>query len=413
MKNTIFTPDFESKKTETVYPRTPVKKFASKIDIDLSLNDATNATAFSQEVNTRIFADFQKEGDLMCHVSTFKVIDGMIYVSYYANTNNEKEDPNFQVARLAYCPLTKPEDKTIIDIQTAGDDLYGHKVDSVYDTIIMQKDDEPQNIYVLWTAKVDGKYYRLYRIFNIKSKTLGDIGVNRFKVGNIVNDFSFSGMQNALKENNIGYKYFFSDIGIMQKQSFRIENGVKYYYSGAYSGNFTCIIKSKDLITWEYVAQPNEGANNTGFDNETKWENAVYVLGDKVYYFVRQWEPVKDDNGNITYAGSPYGVLSYYDLNTCEWATPVLVGDNQSRSDFIIYKDNLYLFHAPSDRHHIGILKIDTEDLSKTKILLQADMKGSLFYPFVDYFSDGELAISYTVDRKHIRLSRFTLSKYI
>lgn len=35
--------------------------------------------------------------------------------------------------------------------------------------------------------------------------------------------------------------------------------------------------------------RPNEGANGTGFKNETIWENAVYVLNDKAYYFVRQW----------------------------------------------------------------------------------------------------------------------------
>ena len=155
----------------------------------------------------------------------------------------------------------------------------------------MQKEDDPNNIYILWTASVNGKYYRLYRIFNLETEELGEICVNRFKVGDVTNDFSSTGIQNALTANNIGYKEFFSDIGIMQKLSTRIENGVTYYYTGAYTGNFTCIIKSKDLITWEYVAQPNEGANGTGFANATKWENAVYVLGDKVYYFVRQWDP--------------------------------------------------------------------------------------------------------------------------
>ena len=45
--------------------------------------------------------------------------------------------------------------------------------------------------------------------------------------------------------------------------------------------DFTAIIKSKDLVTWEYVSQPD-------FINDSKWENATYVLGDKVFYFVRQ-----------------------------------------------------------------------------------------------------------------------------
>ncbi len=413
MSDTIFTPDFESEKPRTVYPRVEIKSFLAKLEADIALNEAENAKAFADEINTRKFADFEKQGDLMCHVSTFKVIGDNVYVSYYASTNCGEENPNNQVARLAYCPINNPEKMTVLDIQGAGEELSGHKVVGVYDTIIMTKDDDPENIYVLWTANIDGRYYRLYRTFNIETETLGDIGVNRFKVDDTVNDFSFSGMQNALAENGIGFKEFFADIGIMQKQSFRIENGVKYYYSGAYSGNFTCIIKSKDLITWEYVAQPNEGANGTGFQNETKWENAVYVLDDKVYYFIRQWDDIKDSENNITKAGSPYGILTYYDLKTGEWQTPVLVGDCQSRSDFIMYKNELYLFYAPTDREHIGILKVDTKDLSKTEIVLQANMLGSFFYPFVEYFKDGELAISYTVNRKHIRLAEFDLSKFI
>ena len=38
----------------------------------------------------------------------------------------------------------------------------------------------------------------------------------------------------------------FSDIGIMQKLTTRTENGETWYYTGAYSGYFNCIIKSRD-----------------------------------------------------------------------------------------------------------------------------------------------------------------------
>ena len=59
-----------------------------------------------------------------------------------------------------------------------------------------------------------------------------------------------------------------------------------------------------------------------------------------------------------------------------------------------------------------GIVKIDTEDLAKSEVVLQAKMHTSCFYPFVQYYSEGELAMSYTVSRKHIRLARFSLGKY-
>ncbi len=413
MKKSIFTEDYVSQKPKIMYERVPIKEYAKKIEADTALNNKAKAIAFAEEVNGNVVGDFEKSGvDQMCHVSTFLVKNNKLYVSYYANTSNGKEDPHFQVARLAYCPENDINNKKIIDIQSAGDVLDGKKVVAVYDTIMMEKEDEPDNIYILWTASIEGDYYRLYRVFNTAAETLGDIGVNRFKVGEIVNDFNFSGMQNALTENEIGFKPFFVDIGIMQKQSWRVENGEKYCYSGTYSGNFTCIIKSKDLITWEYVAQPNEGANGTGFENETKWENAVYVLNNKVYYFVRQWDPVYDEENNLQ-SGSHYGILTVYDLETKEWNKPVLVGDCQSRADFIMYNGQLYLFYAPTDREHIGILKIDTQNIENSTVVLQADMKGSFFYPFIQYYKNNELAISYTVNRRHIRLSTFTLKEYL
>ena len=122
----------------------------------------------------------------------------------------------------------------------------------------------------------------------------------------------------------------------------------------------TCIIQSKDLITWEYVAQPD-------FINLSKWENATYVIGDKCYYFVRQ-------------NGSSYGFLTAYDLINGTWDKPVLVGDCQSRSDFIVYNGKLYLFHAPNNRNTIGAIEVDTENLANSKVVCTAAMKASCFY---------------------------------
>ena len=79
----------------------------------------------------------------------------------------------------------------------------------------------------------------------------------------------------------------------------------------------------------------------------------------------------------------------------------------------IVYNGELYLFHAPIDREHIGIIKINTYDLAESKVVLQAKMDTSCFYPFVQYGNDGELRMSYTVNRQHIRLAKFTLSDYI
>ena len=58
-------------------------------------------------------------------------------------------------------------------------------------------------------------------------------------------------------------------------------------------------------------------------------------------------------------------------------------------------------------------IPINTEDISKSEVVLQAKMDTSCFYPFIQYNDHGELCMSYTINRKHIRLAEFTLSKYI
>lgn len=58
------------------------------------------------------------------------------------------------------------------------------------------------------------------------------------------------------------------------------------------------------------------------------------------------------------------------------------------------------------------MVRIDTEDISKSETVFVADMKSSLFYPYVSVYGD-DAYISYTVDRKHIRLSKFCLKNYV
>lgn len=390
--NHIFSADCPVSGELTIVPGAPITDAAGIISAAVSQEALKKGEAFANEISDCFIGDFEKPGDRMAHVSTFLVQDGFVYMTYYANTKEPSEDPKNQTARLAYAPVDDISQKTFLDLQTAGDTIDGRTVDMVYDTILMQKD--PDTIYVMWTARVEGNYYRLYCPFTLSTKNLGEIGVNRFQAGSVVNDFSVTGIQKALIASGLPCKKMYSDIGIMQKMSSRVENGVTYYYSGTYSGDFTCIIKSKDLITWEYVSQPD-------FINDSKWENATYVWGDKCFYFVRQ-----QDN-------SPYGFLTAYNLETGTWDQPVLVEDCQSRSDFIVYEGKLYLFHAPIDREHIGVIQINPENLANSKVILQAKIHSSCFYPYIQYYQNQELAMSYTVARKHIRLAGFTLRKYL
>lgn len=391
----IFTDNTPTDKPEIMIPDSPIRDYTSLIRPDRDREAKKRGDKLVEALKANIIADFEKtEGycerhpedhvDMMVHVSTFAIKNGFIYMTYYANTGTEAENPSMQEARFAFCPENDLTDMTIVRIQKVGDILCGKKIDRVYDTIFMEKDDD--TLYIMWTASADGLYYRFYRTYTISTATLGPIYPNKFKAGDVTNDFSTTGIVSALSANGIGHKKMNSDIGIMQKLTTRVENGETYYYTGAYSWYFNCIIKSKDFITWEYVSTPD-------FINLSLWENAVYVLGDKCWYFVRQEE-------------CQQGFLTCYDLEKDVWSTPTLIRDTQSRSDFIFHDGELYLIHAPKDRDGFGIVRVNRENPGESKVVAVCDMDDSLFYPYARIYG-GDVYMSYTVARKHIRLSKF------
>lgn len=396
----LFLQDCATKKKPVYIKEEPIRDYGVFVEPHKDAKAIALGKKLTEEINANYIADFEKDEaycrlhggnvDLMCHVSTLYKIDGKIYVTYYANDSSAEEDPLYQAARIAYCPENDVSAKTILTVQKVGDTVGGKTVDKVYDTIMFYEGGNL--VYVLWTASLDGKYYRLARTFDIHTETFGEVMVNRLKVGSVLCDFSTSGIESAFAENGIAQKRMFNDIGIMQKLSYRVENGETYYYSGAYSGYLTFVIKTKDFLTWEYVATPD-------FVSLSLWENATYVLNDKVFYFVRQ----RDCN---------QGFLTYYDLNTGKWQQPSLIADCQSRADFFLYRDNLYLVNAPLNREGIAITKIDLNDLTKIEPIAFADLKTSIFYPFVRVYGN-ELYLSYTVARKHIRLTKIDLKNYV
>lgn len=126
------------------------------------------------------------------------------------------------------------------------------------------------------------------------------------------------------------------------------------------------------------------------------WENAVYVKNDKCYYFLRQ-----DTTMN-------YGILSYYDLKTRKWANPVYIQDCQSRADFFDWDGKLVLVHAPVSRNYVS-LAIVNENLGLTYEQEIARFTTSSFYPYVTKYNN-EYYMSYTEERQHIWVSKFTLN---
>ena len=379
------------------YMKVEIKQVQDKLPMDTYNNTTANNLSeediysyirglrLSSELQNHL-TDFKKAGDKMVHVSTFAIIDDIVYMTYYVNTRNSGETPSEHTARFVYCSLNDLENKTYIDLQDVGETYDGKTVTALYDTILLRKDDK--TLYLMWTAALNNVYYRLYRTYDITTGTLGPVMTNQFKLNNEIGDFCSSEMNTMFANQNISHKSFSGDIGIMQKLTSRIENDITYYYTGCYIGPFNCIIKSSDLVTWEFVAQPD-------FANNSQWENAVYVKNNKVYYFVRQ------------YTNSNTGFLTYYDLNSKTWAKPVFIFDSQSRADFFEYEGNLYMLHAPRNRNHIAILKINTSNLNNSFDVEIAKVP-DYFYPYCQIYNN-ELYMSFTQSRQHIWLSKFTI----
>lgn len=345
-----------------------------------------NGLKFKEEIETPL-TDFKKTGDLMVHVSTISIVNDIMYCTYYANTRTAQEDPSKHTARFVYAPLNNLSNKTFIDLQDVGENFDGKTVNEIYDTILLRKDSN--TLYLMWTAKLDNDYYRLYRTFDISSKTLSQVFYNTFKVSNSSERWNITNMKTLLNNAQVPYKPFSGDIGIMQKISSRIENGITYYYTGVYCGTFTCIAKSSDLVTWEFVAKPDDNLS-------PQWENAVYVLNNLVYYFGR-----REKQFNTSF-------LITYNLNNNTWSQPIFVNDCQSRSDFIYTNNKLYLIHAPKDRYHLSLMEINTENIARSTEIQTARCLHSCFYPFIIEYNN-EYYISYTDTRLRIYVSKFTI----
>ena len=220
----VYTPDINLGKEEKIIPTVPMKDYAAFIRPADNEGAKALGDKCAEEVKKNFIADFERtlaycerngeeNPDLMVHVSTYIILDGIVYMTYYASTTKDTESSRDQTARFAFCPENDPEEMTIVDLQGVGDELDGRKMIRVYDTILMYKGGD--ELYLMWTAMPEDNYYRFYCTFNMKTKTLGPIKANRFKVGDTVNDFSISGMKAALSNNDIPFKAMWSDIGIM------------------------------------------------------------------------------------------------------------------------------------------------------------------------------------------------------
>lgn len=132
--STFFSADNHTDKKSPVIPFAPITNYSGFIRPQEDKAVCKFASKFAEEITKNIIADFEKNRilkkydgdtpDLMVHVSTFKIIGDTVFMTYYANTETDGEDPSKQGARFAFCPA----DMTIVRIQKVGDMPDGKKL---------------------------------------------------------------------------------------------------------------------------------------------------------------------------------------------------------------------------------------------------------------------------------------------
>lgn len=331
---------------------------------------------FTPDMSTYLIENLGKNGDKMVHVGTTLKINNLYYATYYANTKAAQENPKEQEARFVITDGTSFKYNTII---SAGDVFDTKTVTEVYDTVLMTIDNN--TLLIEMAVSLNNEYHRLYKTYNISTETFS--AINYCTIDNVI--WNSSNFEQLLPN---PHKTVFNDIGLMATLSKHVENNVTYYYTGAYYGGFTCIVKSTDCINWKYVSTPPNFL-------PTIWENAVYCVNDTIFYYVRC-----DNTVN-------YDLLMTYDINTEQWTPQLKIYDCHSRGCFFEYNNELYLAHAPFSRDCIELIKINTEN-PKQSTPYALGCKADCFYPFITSTSDKPL-MTYTEGRYAIRVCELNM----
>jgi hypothetical protein len=132
MNKSIFSADCKTEKELLISAGAPISTVARRISAEVDESIIEKGNLFAGEITDRFVSDFEKEGDKMAHVSTFKVIGDTVYMTYYANTKEPSEDPKNQTARFVYADINDIDNKVFIDLQTTGDKVGDKTIDMAF-----------------------------------------------------------------------------------------------------------------------------------------------------------------------------------------------------------------------------------------------------------------------------------------
>ena len=109
----VYTPDITNGNGDTILPTVPIQGYEGFIRPADDARAKALGDACAREIAGKILADFEKteaycrrnggKPDQMVHVSTFVILDGMVYMTYYANPGTDQGSNSF-FPKDALCP---------------------------------------------------------------------------------------------------------------------------------------------------------------------------------------------------------------------------------------------------------------------------------------------------------------------
>ena len=321
---------------------------------DFNVLDIMRLYANSLKFDQDLWDYRDKTQDYFSHDSSLNIdTNGVAYIVTCANTTSNGDNP-FSTNAYVKLSIIDTSDITSSNYTTHTAAQYGDTVDG---TPIASGCGVPNSVFVdsdtlriLFSAKLGNTWYMLYRDFTISTASLGSIGICKISNSGTLYDFT----TDYINSNIVSLQstaYFIS----MNAQIAKKDN---VFYSGLGISNYipnSLIFSSTDMVNYELWLNPSFAESNAML------EGACAVLGDYLYYALRQ--------------SSGYKILiAKINMINKSITQEIFIPDAMARASWLVENDKLYLFNTMDSRQRTNVSRIDTGDISQSKIIMQGSI---------------------------------------
>lgn len=294
-------------------------------------------------------------GNEYSHDSTFlDGGDGMIYCVYTISANANHDSPGWQDARVElsktandYNSFSPSQSVTVYPVAKNSDRVGNATIISGCGVANMVKIGSA-TLRIIFSAQLDdGKWYELYRDYNITDGSMGNIGVCRLNSADFTSD-------NLL-----------SSLGITENPDFlslnaQIASDGETFYLGACIKSIIpngVIISTQDMITFNIWLIPTEITNSSAL-----FEAACYIKSGYLYYALRQVTSTFTEN-------EKHMILCKINLTNKTITDQCKIYDTGSRPFWYEENNVLYLLHSISNRDRLEIIEVNEDRIGSSKIV--------------------------------------------